>query len=554
MGLNRQLQFQHADNEYIPIPKLKDPKYLTFIVRIYFADRAKYPEGAYRMLDYLRVAVEMFVAEVRKENKLQEQAARRAGREYTRFTWRNKGELAVCFACCCDMLKLFYDTIQPGPLKPVWDSFVGQFIPLLMSESGLSPAVLTEQTYNTKYMDWQKGGTRYGGDQTTANVRFPSAQERRTKVETYLRTGAGYKIEAVSVPPAAVAAAATAAGTGAHSAPAVAPATEAKVMLPRPPVPAFMGIKGGPGAVRPPPSRVVVGKGAVHPPAAPVSSKQMPEELHHLYWLSGLAHIKGSEPTRAFPEHRIQAMTGFVRLCEMTHLPEQMLVVVAVVRASAAPVQRVFEQMGGLVAFRNFAQRFAAAGNAEGLMELAESMVHLRLPRWSEATQRTWRTNDRGEVTPDLTWLRVLKCIPAERRAAWGATVLLLEEKFLFSRTSDQYEVSLKRPRTEGEGDGEGDGMEDMMGWDVPRVFTLMAPRLPVQLRAPPLSQVLERSTVGMINSKRRYAEEQQGVWAEVVRDALRVNSPADSDSIRIPLWYEPLNLIVKVDNEDGTK
>lgn len=97
------------------------------------------------------------------------------------------------------MLKLLYDAVMPGPLKPLWDAFVQQLFPLLISESRVPGNILTSQTYHIKYMDWQKGGTRYGGEQTTANVRFPSVQERQAKVEAYLRTGTGYRIEATPV-------------------------------------------------------------------------------------------------------------------------------------------------------------------------------------------------------------------------------------------------------------------------------------------------------------------------------------------------------------------
>lgn len=191
--MNPTLGFERQDNEYIPLPPLRDVQNMSSILRRIMTDRARYPEGRYRMLDYFRAAVEMFVAQVRAEFSQQHQMAQRNGRPFTRFTWKNTGELAICFACCCDMLKLLYDLVQPGPLKPTWDSFAHQLFPLLISESAVPPTILTSQTYQTKYMDWQKGGTRYTGEQS--NVRFPSAQERRSKIEAYLRTGAGYHLQ-----------------------------------------------------------------------------------------------------------------------------------------------------------------------------------------------------------------------------------------------------------------------------------------------------------------------------------------------------------------------
>ncbi|CAD2214118.1 hypothetical protein AGDE_14860 [Angomonas deanei] len=198
LAKNPSLQFEKPDHEYIPLPNVRDERTRNRLLRVFLLDRTRYPERRHRMLDYFRASVEMFVHQVVVENVEQSASAAKHGRQHTRFIWKNKGELAICFACCCDMLKLFYDTIQPSPIKPVWDAFVKQFAQFAIEESKIPTSILDEKTYNIKYLDWQKGGTRYVGE-SASNVRFPSVQERRVKVETYLRSGEGYTLQAVQV-------------------------------------------------------------------------------------------------------------------------------------------------------------------------------------------------------------------------------------------------------------------------------------------------------------------------------------------------------------------
>ncbi|KAG5463864.1 hypothetical protein LSCM1_00037 [Leishmania martiniquensis] len=565
--LNPELRFERPDKEYIPLPPLKDMQDMGRVLFLLSTDRKRYPEGRHRTLDYFRVAVEMFVTEVRQEYQRQYQLAQRSGRAMQRFTWKNSGELAICFACCCDNVKLLYDSLQPGPLKPLWDAFVGQLAPMLIVQSRVPEAMLSLQTYHTKYMDWVKGGTRYGGEQSTANVRFPSAADRRVKVETYLRSGAGYKIEAVQVGSAsAVPAAASAAVTpcpssGATAAPTQAPESRAPfagrlpssgaVKLPTAP-----GI-GGP---RPPVKLPMkqVGGSAAHggaaiaaaPPLACTGVKQMPPEMRHLFWLSVLAHVKGGAAAEAFPDERLEALPGLLRLCEMTEHTEEMRIMMDILAASSSSVQAVFERLGGLLSFRRFASHFIQREEAEPLMQLVEQLARWRMGAWGSTSQQAWQTDMSQRRTRDLMWLRALPLIPEAKRATWGALLLVMEQRYIFKAPRPEEPAMnnpLKRRRPEGEpGDLHAllSDNVDMQRWVVPRVNVFSAVRLPVELRVPPLCTKLEEDTVRFINSKREYAEKTQVAWRERLEKILSAQPRAPGADVSVPLWYDPYALL----------
>lgn len=564
--LNPDLRFERPDNEYIPLPPLRDLQQVSTVLRRISADKQRYPEGRHRMLDYFRVAVEMFVTEVRREYQQQYMTAQRSGRVLQRFTWKNNGELAICFACCCDMLKLLYDSIQPGPLKPLWDGFVSQLAPLLIIESRVPVSILSEQTYHVKYMDWQKGGTRYAGDQHTTNIRFPSARDRRLKIEMYLKSGAGYKL-AVQVQPLSASAggSVTAAAATPQPLPA-APLARTAAEEARPPfagrLPGSVGMKVplAPGAtvVRPPvkiPMKHAAGshgsaQANAAPPLASTGVKQMPPEMKHLFWLSVLAHVKGGEATRAFPDDRLEALPGLLRLCEMTEETAEMRILMDVLAASSGGVQTVFERLGGLLSFRRFASHFITHGEAEALMQLAEQLTRWRVAAWGGTSQQAWQTNMEQKRTPDLTWLRTLPLIPSDKRAAWGAVLLVLEQRFIFRapRSDDSAGVGIKRPRAEGQM-GSGDlravlsDNVDMQRWVVPRVNVFSAARLPVELRVPPLCTKLEEDTVRFLNAKRTYAETTQREWQERLEKILAA-APQGQGELSIPVWYDPYELL----------
>lgn len=607
--LNANLRFERPDNEYIPLPPIREAGDISTLLRRLTLDRERFPEGRHRRLDYFRSAVEMFITQVRLEYRQQYQLAQRNGKPMQRFTWRNKGELAICFACCCDMLKLLYDTLQPSRLKPTWDSFVHQLPPLLITESRVPALILTEQTYHTKYMDWQKGGTRYGGEQSSANIRFPSAQERQTKIETYLRSGAGYRIEAVSVEASTTVVPAPSSLIGTSGSPrpqppmssssspsaakvfALPPGTrlEVKAMhsagarTPQPSARPFIApfpSSTGPGPVRPPQrgmpvqlntttplpirnapatgppttttnssvgatSMTTKGAGSPHPPAS-VSSKQMPEEMRHLYWLSVLAHVKGGAAVAAFPDERAATMPGFIRLCEITELTVEMGILVDVMAASSESVQELFERLGGIIAFRRFAARMLKTENAAALMHLVEQMVHMKAVTWGATSQRAWRTDPQQKLTGDLGWLRAVGIIPVEKRAAWGALLLVMEQKYIFRTPRESGEPTLKRIRTDNTTPSalraatvDNAGMES---WKLPRVNTLLSVRVPFELRAPPLCSTIEQDSIDFLNAKRAYAEAAQENWRERLTAALRAQQVAGD--VTIPLWYDPYQLL----------
>ncbi|KPA79869.1 hypothetical protein ABB37_04944 [Leptomonas pyrrhocoris] len=568
--LNPDLRFERPDNEYIPLPPLRDMQQVPTVLRRISVDKQRYPEGRHRMLDYFRVAVEMFVTEVRREYRQQYLSAQKNGKAMQRFTWKNSGELAICFACCCDMLKLLYDSIQPGPLKPLWDGFVGQLAPLLIIESRVPVGILSEQTYRVKYMDWQKGGTRYVGEQHSTNVRFPSAKDRRLKIETYLTSGAGVKLavqlqpslsapHVAAAPPAAPAAAAVSPQPPSAMSPTRTVAEEA-----RPPfagrLPGSIGVKVPlpPGVVvaRPPVKMPMKHSAGSHgqvqasaaPPLASTGVKQMPPEMKHLFWLSVLAHVKGGEATRAFPDDRLEALPGLLRLCEMTEETAEMRILMDVLAASSGGVQTAFERLGGLLTFRRFASHCIHGADAEALMQLVEQLTRWRVNAWGSTSQHAWQTNMDQKRTPDLTWLRTLPLIPEAKRAAWGALLLVLEQRFIFrtARPDETGGAGFKRQRAQSQaGDLRallGDNV-DMQKWVVPRVNIFSAVRLPVELRVPPLCSKLEEETVHFLNAKRTYAVATQREWQERIEKALAA-TPQGCGELQIPVWYDPYELL----------
>lgn len=571
---NPTLGFERPDTELIALPRVQLPSQVATMLQRVTGDRQLYPEGRYRTLDYFRAAVEMFVDAVRAEYKHQQQNAAKNGKTMNRFTWKNDGELAVCFACCGDWLKLLYGKLVSSPFKPLADDFVGQMKTMLIGLSRVPVEILPRKTYDTKYLDWEKGGTRYHSAQSSANVRFPSAQDRRMKIEAYLRSSAGYKIESTRVeaarpaaqptdgaaaPPGSVPVKAAApAGFGASAAPFVAAFTPAKGPAPaRGPAALLPSAPHGPLAMKAAP-------GARHPPGQ-AAAKQMPEEMRHLYWLSSLAHVKGGEPGAAFPEDRASALPGLVRLCDLTETLEEIAVLVDVVCSSAESVQAIFERLGGLTAFRRLFSIVVrrASGSGSGYRPVAhfiERVARLRVQQWGAATQRSWRTGLDHKVGDDLSWLRALAVIPAEKRAVWGVLVLVMEEKFIFRLPREEAEEARKRGRLESSapdtggaaGCGAIDRMRaavadniDIQHWTLPRVYTLSAVRLPAELRAPPMASAAEEDTVKFLNRKRLFANEVQVEWEQRLRSMLEASAASShGGQVAIPLWYDPFQLL----------
>lgn len=567
---NPHLQFEKSDSEYIPLPVIRTKMQMAQVLRSVVEDTQTYPWKTYRMLDYFRTAVQMFIAEVRQEYRLQNQGSLRNGKPLTRFTWKNKGELAICFACLCDMLKLLYDKVRPGPLKPLWDDFVEQLAPLLMHGSRIPAAVLSANTYHTKFMDWQKGGTRYGGESSRSNVRFPSAAERQVKVETFLRSGVGYNIKAVVVDPSMA---------GGQMYPVSKPRPTA---VPTPslssasssssPLGSYSnfsslppGVGGGmtsfmhsfplrPGgkvavkAAAGPGQAGVAGTNLV-PPAPP---RQIPEEMRHLFWLAALARIKGGDLSASFPDHRAPLMIAFGKLCEMSKTREEKLVLVSIIRGSSHGIHHIMERLGGLVSFRQFAASFIAESDSEGLMLLVNTVARLRLSCWSRISQEVWCTDLRQKRGFDLQWLRQLPMIPTNKRAAWGALLLMLEEKFIFTLPLEALDarrqqlqaqetsagmlrspssVSLaNRTLSSTMGSLEAIGLQaatadnriPMRNWKWPRLHTFYARRLPDDWRAPVFLNEDDESAVNSFLEKRQaFFEEEQEKWKNEILERI---------------------------------
>eukprot|EP00796_Vickermania_ingenoplastis_P004995 gene4995-3590_t len=551
---NPQLRFTRPDNEYIPVPAMRDAKQMSRVLQTLLEDTLQYPLGQYRMIDYCRTAVHMFVMEVRREYAQQHKMALRNGKAISRFVWKNKGELAVCFACVCDMMKLLFDKIRPGPRKPLWDDFIAQMAPMLMTQSRIPPAVLSSNTYHTKFMDWQKGGTRYAGESFKTNVRFPSAADRQIKVEMFLKSGAGYQIQTIAVDPSTAA-----------PAPAKAPPPTA---TPTPPphhpgvqVPGVLPVKRSAGPLRLPPQHA--GSSAINAAAA---APKIPEEIRHLFWLATLTRVKGGEPEAAFPDERAPLMTAFGRLCDMSKTPEEMLVLVRVIRHSSAGIQTIFERLGGLISFRMFASFFIEREKCAELMLLVDTVARLRTPSWGLRSQASWCTDMKKSRGLDLQWLRHLPLIPSSKRPAWGALLIMMEEKFIFSPSTETLETrkqsETERPDIAGLSLSSSSvlraaaaDVHGMSGWKWPRLQTFNARRLPDEWRAPLfLTEDEDAELQAYIEAKQRFLDEEQERWRKEVlkmvaaqeeRGAARDTAVGSSlDDVPIPLWYDPLQVL----------
>lgn len=545
---------------------------MSHVLRILVEDTRVYPWKTYRMLDYFRTAVQMFIAEARQEYRAQHQGALRNGKPLSRFTWKNKGELAICFACLCDMLKLLYDRLRPGPLKPVWEDFVDQLAPLLMHGSRIPAVVLSANTYHTKFMDWQKGGTRYGGGSSRANVRFPSVSERQVKVETFLRSGVGYNIQAVVVDPSMIGnqlypvskPRPSSVPTPSFTSSAVSSSSTASPMgsfsnfASLPP-----GVGGGmTSGMRHFPLRpngratehTGIGTnssptGYTEPNTVPPPPRQIPEEMRHLYWLSALAHIKGGDPTACFPDSRAPLMIAFGKLCEMSKTQEERLVLVHIIRGSSPGIHTIMERLGGLICFRQFAATFIAEGDSAGLMLLVDTVARLRTPCWSRLSQDAWCTDLHQKRGYDLQWLRQLPMIPTEKRAAWGALLLMMEEKFIFTLPLEEIEARRQKQQTQESSGGllssptsvalaigspvlstvgslgsvglqaaTADNKILMRNWKWPRLHTFYARRLPDEWRAPMfLDEEGEAAVNTFIEKRQAFLDEEQERWKKEI-------------------------------------
>ncbi|RNF17178.1 uncharacterized protein Tco025E_04917 [Trypanosoma conorhini] len=532
LQLNPDLRFEQPDSGCIDIPHGSGS-----VVRRVVTNYYEFPEGRHRVIDYFRTAVEMFIAQVRQEYMRQYQQGQKNERTKIRFIWRNKGELAICFAACCDMLKLLYDRLRPGPDRPSWEGFVGQLILFLMAESRIPATVLTEQTYNTKFLDWRKGGTRYQGGQLTSNVRFPSAEERRIKIETYLRSGAGYCIEStgVDLPPMV-----RPAGTTVNKAEATLVRRDATRSGSAPdagtPIPPLIGFPRGQAPVKMP------SKSNMKAPPALIAGKQCVDEYRHLQWLAKLTQITGGSPTLEFPEERSHMILAFVRLCETSEMPDHFVTIMNILVRSSLPIQNAFEGGGGMVVLRRFVGTLVRLKDAGGLINLVEQILRLKLPYWSHSSQQSWLRDLLGNSGTDLRWLRALDMIPADRQATWNSLLSALEQRYVLSASrEEEQERGAKRARLDTE-EALRTSMADNVGVGklAPDISTSLCVALPGEFRAPPQSSDIEQDTIALLNKKLRFCEEAQVTWREAILKALDGSCP----DLPIPLWYDPYQLL----------
>ncbi|EAN87832.1 hypothetical protein C3747_7g146 [Trypanosoma cruzi] len=531
LQLNPELVFEQPDASWIDIPHGSGS-----VFRRVVTNYDDFPERRYRVVDYFRTAVEMFVTQVRQEYTHQYLQAKKNDRANIRFIWRNKGELAICFAACCDMLKLLYDRFRPGLERPNWDGIVGQFVLFLMAESRIPAAVLTEQTYKTKFLDWRKGGTRYQGEQLTSNVRFPSAEERRTKIETYLRSGEGYSIESTGVElPSVVRPVPT------HVKMADAPVGQEETQnsgaldgsnLASP----LVGFSRARAPVK------MRSKSHMKPPQAVIAGKQSAEEYRHLHWLAKLTQITGCSPTLEFPAERSYMILAFVRLCETSEMPEQFVTIMNILVRSSLTIQSAFERGGGMVVLRRFVGTLVRLKDACGLINLLEQILRLKLSSWSHSSQQSWLRDLLGNSGNDLRWLRALDIVPPDKQATWSPLITALEQRYVLSNSrEEEVRRGAKRARLDND-EALRMSMADNVGVSklAPYISTAFCVSLPGEFCAPPLSSEMEQDTISFLNKKLRYCEEAQVTWRDAILKALGGSCPG----IPIPLWYDPYQLL----------
>ncbi|KAG8347827.1 hypothetical protein TRVL_01345 [Trypanosoma vivax] len=554
--LNRDLTFALPDNCRINIPKGT-----SSVVQTVATDYELFPEGRYRTIDYFRAAVEMFLNEVRSEYEQQMRRSKKKDSSNVRFTWGNKGELAICFAGCCDMLKLLYDSFSSGHCKAYWNSIVGSFIDFLISESRIPQSVLNKRTYHTKYMDWRDGGTRYQGAQPTANVRFPSVSERRVKIETYLRTGSRYHIETSAVesptgaragPLSSSCASQVSTGNGVvySSIPAHAtnhaqshPKTHTVRRAPLTSPLAGAGLQPSPMPPRSSPLVKVPAKKCAEISPCAADGKKDIDASGRVNWQTELCQIVGHSDLSGFPDDRLSMIPDFVRLCEGARTSNHIRTLVSILAASSVKVQLLFEQNGGVVVLRRLMDRLIHLCDSESMTFFLIHVLRMKLQSWSNQSKRSWLCDLLGNVGEDLKWLRTLEIVPHEEHQSWTDLVTRLEQRYVLSTSRErreQQQSGSKRTRPDREEtlppltDGVG------INKSAPCISTSFCVCLPGEFRAPLQSSEMEHNTVNFLNKKLQYCENAQRTWREKLIKALGERY----DGSEIPLWYDIYNLL----------
>lgn len=503
--LNSQLTYSHPDERAIPVPPLGQH---SSILQLMDADRQLFPFRKFRYVDYFLTACEMFVKEVCDEFAKQKASAEKQDRPYKKFTWGNKGELAICYALTCDMLKLLHDKLDKS--KPTWEAIVTQCFHFLIRKSQIPTDILSDQTYRTKYLDWQKGGTRYQGESN--NVRFPSAAERLKKLETFVKSGSDYEVQSVVVEAAEVVQ---------EAPPAAAPAT-----VPQPP--------SGPGPL----TRSKL------PPSGTAAFKQ-PHDVKQFNWKAELDYVKGNPLLILLPTDRIHMISYLVsNVCQRCETPDQFCMIVDLINQSPLDVQTQFELQGGLVFVRKWLGSCLRMRNEVALRSLAERTAAMRLRYWSLATRTAWI----GQGS-NLDWLRAADFLGV-RPQMWNETVTRLEALALtpdpsttVTTTEGSGSKAMKRERTE-------DDNQKPQGAVVSILRT--APLDPSLVLPVNVNSVERAAFEALLRRRDEFAARRQKLLEQRVLEALAVQakmagkdvSDVSLSDVHIPLCYNPYALL----------
>lgn len=536
---NKLLQYSQPDASPIPHPSTFGA--FDSLIAMIDGDRTTYPFRKYRYVDYLITALDMFVVTVKAEHAKQNETARKAGRAYSKFTWGNKGELAICYTLTCDMLKILHDKLAVP--KPKLESLIDQMNMFLIRVTQIPTDVLTEKTYKIKYLDWKKGGTRYNADDH-ANVRFPSAEERLKKLEVRIQTGAVYElqstvIEAPVAPAAMVVAPAPAAVTGAPVVgPLVIGSKTAGVVV---------------SSVQPPTGPGPLSNRTKVPPSGTASFKQPHEMTKQANWITELNAIKGNANLLLLPRDRLDKMPLLINMCAKSDTAEQFCVIADLISQSPVDVQSAFEAQGGLVFVKRWLCSCLRMKHEAAVRTLAERTVSMKLRAWSAKTRAAWHN---GCI--NLDWLRAAEFLGMKPQL-WNETVSRLEA---LAMTPLEADVSTgvsaasstgsnsKRPRDVDWGDSissQGGGTQNkrpsVSFFNPPTVdrAVVLAEHLRFAPLQPELMNTLEASTLcTFVERRKSFATRLQAA----IEDRIQTTGRPQLDVQVLPLLFNPYALL----------
>eukprot|EP00758_Cryptobia_borreli_P009211 Tbor_TRINITY_DN5458_c0_g1::TRINITY_DN5458_c0_g1_i2::g.24593::m.24593 len=318
----------------------------------------------YRSLDYCAASVELFLEELTLEYCEQEKRAKSKGDSIKRFTWKNSGALSINFALTCDCAKRLYNSLalHSGnkilPLAPAtsqkgtnktFEAFMVGFLCYLVHQSGISEKILTLNTYQVKLSDWKKGGTRYTGTHNQSsdhvnNVLFPSDEERRKKLESFIVGSKEIIIESKIVPQEIMV-------SGADG--VLRPLKTASGLVyrkaPKTTVRGSAVQSHGPGSI-----------GNRAPPGILSGVKSIREPIQHNPFKQKLLSLFGGSALY-YPPHRLGLMNAFVKVIETAPDKNEKQYVLrflgGVPAASSQVVFAAFDESGGLRVFRSWILR-----------------------------------------------------------------------------------------------------------------------------------------------------------------------------------------------------